>query len=230
MHRHTRSSRFIELPITMHDDIETQDLLDRLGTVGYKVYRKICPLLLTDAYHKRNRNFTTVWGQDDGGNDRKRQVCDIDHAQKPQGLKNLTTWLRTLLPTCTSIKWGVLVSSPGCKAQGAHADYHPQQLASIPVAYRPLLCLAATMDNTKLLIWPGMFIDNIVDKARPCEKEMIHLDAGDVLIFRGDLIHAGAAYNILNVRYHGLIEMCVVDSKPWKIFKQSSAVRSMILY
>ena len=39
------------------------------------------------------------------------------------------------------------------------------------------------------------------------EEEEIPLNAGDVLVFRGDLIHAGAAYDARNVRIH-----CYIDS------------------
>jgi len=56
-----------------------------------------------------------------------------------------------------------------------------------------LAMIIALQDNTKLHIYPF---------GRGGEEIIIALNAGDVLIFRGDLIHAGAEYTGRNVRIH----------------------------
>ena len=35
-----------------------------------------------------------------------------------------------------------------------------------------------------------------------CDKVLLELEQGDVLVFRGDMVHAGAAYESRNVRMH----------------------------
>ena len=60
-----------------------------------------------------------------------------------------------------------------------------------------LAMLIALQDGTQLHVCP-------FDKDG--KEETITLNAGDVLIFRGDLIHAGAEYGELNVRIHVYID------------------------
>lgn len=85
--------------------------------------------------------------------------------------------------------WVAIQSLPGCEGQPAHTDYPPmpgQADADVPLAV-----LVALMPDTRLCVWP--------QSRRPKE---VHLLPGDVLVFRGDLVHAGAAYANENVRLH----------------------------
>ena len=83
----------------------------------------------------------------------------------------------------------VLHSKPGCKRQRFHYDYNPEEIRTL--RKKPQGVLIATEDNT--------FLD--------LENEKISLDASDMVIFDGDLMHAGSAYERSNTRLH-----CYLDS------------------
>jgi ectoine hydroxylase-related dioxygenase (phytanoyl-CoA dioxygenase family) len=53
-------------------------------------------------------------------------------------------------------------------------------------------------------VWPGAIR---FDTSRKFKHLQIKLQAGDVLIFRGDLVHGGAAVHEANVRIHAYMEV-----------------------
>ena len=69
--------------------------------------------------------------------------------------------------------------------------------ARAPWANAHLAVITALQDGTKLHIYP-------FDRGGECE--MRRLNKGDVLVFRGDLIHFGAEYDKLNIRIHSYID------------------------
>jgi hypothetical protein len=105
----------------------------------------------------------------------------------------------------------LLRSLPGCTRQLAHTDYIPdEELLSCSPEERPLLCVFALEDNTKLVVWPESqkLIHGRGRSLKPIEPKVVWLDAGDAIVFRGDLVHAGAEYETDNLRLH-----CYIDSK-----------------
>lgn len=54
----------------------------------------------------------------------------------------------------------------------------------------PLACLVALMDDTAFDVWPGAIR---FDESRKIKSLQERLNAGDMLVFRGDLVHGGAA-------------------------------------
>jgi hypothetical protein len=54
----------------------------------------------------------------------------------------------------------------------------------------PLACLVALTDGTLFDVWPGAIC---FDSSRFYKPLQIKLRSGDVLIFRSDLVHGGAA-------------------------------------
>lgn len=87
----------------------------------------------------------------------------------------------------------VLHSKPGCQKQRFHYDYNPEEIRTL--RKKPQGVLIATEDNT--------FLD--------LENEKISLDASDMVIFDGDLMHAGSAYEKANTRLH-----CYLDTPTHK--------------
>jgi hypothetical protein len=61
-----------------------------------------------------------------------------------------------------------------------------------------LVMITALQHGTRLPIYPF---------GKGGEREIVELNAGDVFLFRGDLIHIGAEYTSLNIRIH-----CYIDS------------------
>ena len=81
-----------------------------------------------------------------------------------------------------------------------HADScwpNSHAAARAPWGDAHLVLIIARHDRTRLPIYP-------FDKGG--EREVVELNAGDVLIFRGDLIHCGADYAGLNIRIHSYID------------------------
>jgi hypothetical protein len=87
----------------------------------------------------------------------------------------------------------VLLSQENCKAQLPHTDYSDVTFrAALDFGNdsdmkMPLACLVALQDGTRFDVWPGAIR---FDSSRSFEHRCVILNAGDVLIFRGDLVHA----------------------------------------
>jgi hypothetical protein len=98
-----------------------------------------------------------------------------------------------------------LLSKPGCKAQLAHTDYTPATLANatdeddaarLPRCFGKWDCFD---------VWPEAirFEKNVSYK-----HMQVKLNKGDVLVFRGDLVHGGAACGeVENVRIHAYLDV-----------------------
>lgn len=79
----------------------------------------------------------------------------------------------------------VLRSLTGCQRQQWHTDFDPRTCQS--AATMPLGILLALQDDTYFHV---------------LDEEVFTMERGDVLIFSGDTVHAGAAYEKTNVRIH----------------------------
>ena len=101
----------------------------------------------------------------------------------------------------------ILESLPGCQQQQYHTDYDVTELARLATRPEdmPLGILIALEDHTKLMV-KGLARLTATGGPRHRPGFAVNLDKGDVLIFRGDLIHAGAAYTRRNVRLHTFID------------------------
>lgn len=95
----------------------------------------------------------------------------------------------------------VLMSQENCKQQTWHTDYDVETVSNIHV--KPLGVLLALQDET--------FFEEYPDKKHT-------LRAGDILIFEGDVVHAGAAYERENVRVHAYIDSNEVARLPNKTY------------
>jgi ectoine hydroxylase-related dioxygenase (phytanoyl-CoA dioxygenase family) len=111
-------------------------------------------------------------------------------------------------------EWNVLQSLPGCKSQQPHTDYVPteqfiKKMNELDTQENhrkmPLLCLVALEPNTYLDVWENStrLITSSEDILSPDPVlNRLCLQAGDVLLFRPDLIHAGSSYVEENIRLH----------------------------
>ena len=89
-----------------------------------------------------------------------------------------------------------LKSIADCPEQPKHADSAPEaSLRDKDPTDVPLAVLYAIEPNTKLKVWR---FDQI--------STLIILQPGDLVIFRGDLAHAGCQYNMDNIRLHAYID------------------------
>jgi hypothetical protein len=150
-------------------------------------------------------------------NDKKRMQLSLDKINDGEALERLKTQLRErlnlVLPQHKVDSMVALLAKSGCKAQLAHTDYSPKTLANVLSLEHddkmPLSCLVALTDGTLLDVWPYAVR---FDKSRTYKPMQIRLCAGDVLIFRGDLVHAGAAYGEeANVRIHAYLDVVGIE-------------------
>jgi len=90
----------------------------------------------------------------------------------------------------------MLESLPGCKQQRPpHWDFDQPLLADMDDDEIPLSVVVALEAGTSFHIYPpGQALDG--------DGVVISMNAGDMLIFRGDLLHAGAGYAVRNRRLH----------------------------
>lgn len=123
----------------------------------------------------------------------------------------------------------LLRSLPLCKRQQAHTDYIPDaRLKHCPPDERPLLFLFAIEDNTKLVVWPSSHkvVQGLGRTLDPIEPNVLLLQKGDAILFRADLVHAGAEYEVENIRIHCYIDSHAVPRNPnrtWIVKKHSDS-------
>lgn len=132
---------------------------------------------------------------------------DARRAQHPiDSFDLLAEWVATNFPNHQMADTVLLVSKPGgCLPQRAHTDYRKEAFCKVAV---PLCCLLALEDNTPFDTWPGAInFDSSVER----EHCTVILNRGDLLVFRGDLVHAGAAFGQRNVRIHAYLDVPGVD-------------------
>ncbi|GLE07002.1 hypothetical protein PINS_up016820 [Pythium insidiosum] len=130
--------------------------------------------------------------------DDKRHQCALSASVAAALAAELEPIWRQLLPDHRAESWFCLRSLPGGDCQVPHTDFPPSH--AVPVLdYRkvPFGLLLALESETVLLEygWNRLVADERDENA-------ITLNAGDLLLFRGDLIHAGAAYSSVNYRVH----------------------------
>jgi len=93
----------------------------------------------------------------------------------------------------------------------------------------PVNVLVALQDSTTLEVWPeshrlisSMVKSEKLGKDDCFSQTRLSLSRGDVLLFRGDLVHAGSAYDDNNVRLHCYMDMSVrIPNRTWLVDKKA---------
>lgn len=163
-----------------------------------------------------------------GRNDQRRRQCTLrSNRTLPVAmravLRSAEAFLGENSEWCggrTPSAWALLRSLPGCARQAAHADYVPTPaLCRASDAEMPLAVLVALQDETTLDVWPRSIRCIGADTEELAhypliQRHTVALSAGDVLVFRGDLVHAGSAYDAENVRLHMYLDSAHVPREP----------------
>ena len=182
--------------------------LSALHTEGYSIYRNFieCPnTVLADLQRQSSRAEAIFNGINNGSvakGDGKRRQFRLGRSKVMQPFEATLDRKLTRLSTHGHSTWVVIQSKAGCEEQPAHTDYAPQ--AGLSDDQMPLALLLAVMPNTRLHVWPRS-IRLTADSSgtvEPIAKQTIELEPGDAVLFRGDLVHAGAAYGEDNIRMH----------------------------
>ena len=107
----------------------------------------------------------------------------------------------------TAKEFRALHSQPGCRKQKLHYDYPPDECRSEgkgPGFRKPCSVILALQDGARLLVWDAATRNQIP----------VVLYAGDVLVFDGDVGHAGADYYVSNTRVHVYLDVPGIERDP----------------
>ena len=150
--------------------------------------------------------------QPDIGDGKRKQLC-IGHGPGGGSIEPFIEKFRNILYDTISSNHtryiahdlALLISEPGCQDQPAHSDWTEEALSSIANGdHYPMGCLLALEDNTAFNVWPGA---SCFDSDFSTAMLRIQLNAGDLLLFRADLIHGGASYTRRNIRLHAYLDV-----------------------
>ena len=181
---------------------------------------------------EHDRNFTVFNYNHDRGDDFKRsqthvqELKDVPAFQPLQAcisafqatLENLlvgTSYCSPQISDRRTVDWVVLHSEPGCQSQQPHTDYDPEK---VKLAERnngscavPLGVICAIEPGTMLVAYPGSHLSGQQSVSQGLGlPQIVHFEAGDLVLFRGDFVHAGAAYSSYgpgNVRLHAYLDV-----------------------
>jgi len=184
-----------------------------LHTDGYQIYSGLFAEYLTEspdtvaafsrhALSQKDTIFNNA-GLDDPANDGKRfqkhlsEIVGDEHVDEFRA--RVQNVLQDLFPYHIPNDPIILRSDAGCLQQIEHADYPPTDKLIDAGDSLPLACVIALMPNTYFEIWPGAIS---FDRVQQYERVRLTLNTGDMLKFRGDIVHAGAAFDQFNVRLH----------------------------
>jgi ectoine hydroxylase-related dioxygenase (phytanoyl-CoA dioxygenase family) len=204
---------------------------------GYTILRKwisVTPALL-DLANNKSTEADAIFNDNPANrrNDAKRRQVDL--SARHAAIQPIRTALQKAHPAHTIRDVVLLVSRPGCRRQAAHTDYVPtSELLSATDAEMPLLFLLALEDDTTLEVWPQSHLVIQGRRGGPAVRsQTVHLSAGDAILFRGDLIHAGSAYDNQNMRIHAYLDSTAVPRDPnrtYVIYKHASeSLRDLIV-
>jgi hypothetical protein len=180
--------------------------------IGYKIIHKavsIDPKFMLRV--KRGHHGALPIFNNMRGNDKKR--CSSEVLVSEIDVPGIQAVFATR-PHNMPSPWVAIHSSPGCQEQVPHVDWTPCLDESHGAD--ALSCLVALEDDTVLHVWPGShkFVRQLL--VNPSDERLtrkmdgrksLTLNKGDVVMFRSDLVHAGAAYNSNNTRLH-----CYLDA------------------
>jgi hypothetical protein len=144
-------------------------------------------------------------------NDRRRKQAPIRASNKL--VRRVRDLLKVRYPLLTPANAVLLRSEAECEDQMPHCDYEQNtKFALIDDSYIPLGVVVAIEPGTKLHVWPNSIRHPSRDTtpSQPIRRETIDIDVGDILIFRGDLTHAGASYGSTNHRVHIYVDSPMV--------------------
>lgn len=153
-------------------------------------------------------------------NDRKRTQTRLRNSD--QDICDFKTMVedkvQKYVPNLEPNNWVILKSKPGCQEQMPHCDYEPDKdWENASDNNVPYGAIVAIMPGSKIKIWEKSFFHNKntnQKQIKPIEGRIVELDPGDVFLFRGDLVHAGAVYQEINYRLHFYLDSPKIIRNP----------------
>ena len=154
-------------------------------------------------------------------NPKRHQCKELKH-RNYKCMDECVRFLGTVNAELQARQWVALRTMEGAQRQYAHTDYDPEATKPLQNNQMPLLAFIPLEDNTQLYIWnPSKGILNGTYRNVTVKPSLLTVHRGDLVIFRGDLIHAGAEWNgSPRYRLHCFFHHPLVpfpDNATWKI-------------
>lgn len=132
-------------------------------------------------------------------------------------IANFKNRLAQEVPRRTPSDLVFLESKEGCLDQPAHSDWPEEILDRLSddgtFEGLPVGCILALEDDTALNVWTDpktgdgcSCIQELFCASTTYTPTRVSLNAGDILLFRADLVHSGASYTKNNVRIHCFLD------------------------
>ena len=179
--------------------------LSQLYTLGYIILKnklKWTPSQLHNFQTLINTNTFTrsIFNNNIGRNDNMRLSCPVNVGNRVEN------FVKQLFPNKHVCDWHVIKSNAGCSRQQFHCDYKPSaQILNCEPCDMPLIMLTSLSKTAKLIVKPNSL--NYVNNVELLSEKVLEFSRGDLVVFRGDLVHCGSGYEKDNYRLH-----CYLDS------------------
>lgn len=188
------------------------------------------PTEIYDSFKEQSKYARYIFNGEKNDKKRKQMTINSKNIQINTFLKNITNKIVELVNfyNFQPSNYVLLYSKAGCSNQLAHSDYIPSK--ELEIYQTPLNAIIALESNTKLHIW-NKSINIVTEKylpVKPINRTILYLNKGDILLFRGDLIHAGSDYDIDNIRLHLYLDNNLVPRLPNRTFVISKHAKQQI--
>ena len=146
-----------------------------------------------------------------GQADEKRRQLALDFEQHPCPIA--TDIMIPALVEAKELRGGrkiptqanIIQSKPGCMQQKLHWDYDPNLLQCRPRGvWKPASVILALQEGCRIVVWD-------VAVGGPVS---VHIPPGCMLVFDGDVVHAGSWYVSSNVRVHVYLDVDGMERAP----------------
>jgi ectoine hydroxylase-related dioxygenase (phytanoyl-CoA dioxygenase family) len=216
--------------VVMKTERRIRDSIYGLHTDGFIVHKSIIDVSndLLDDIKSQAKRCDVIFNHNKKHkkNDKKRSQMALNQQSgvSKEFSDELYEFLNETYPNLMPADTVIIKSLPGCQQQMPHTDYMPTvELRDVPDDYMPLGCIVAVMPSTYLYVWPNSIRlstkpKEVTDKLKPIKPLKLELQPGDILIFRGDLVHAGSDYDTYNYRIHTYLDSPKINrryNKTW---------------
>lgn len=211
-------------------EVQMEGHLKLFWELGYAVIPGVIPTKVVASVmavverFKYDPIFASVFGE---GFDERRCQAQFP-TELCKSLRNLQMYVRRKILAPAAMEWDaqqwvVLKSLAGDGDQEPHRDFPSNEIARARASTNTIQAslMVGLMPNTRLIVFDECFGEADIRKRR-----VLEFGPGDVVIFRGDLVHAEASYEAINYRIHTTLTVKgvkwkknVTEAAPFKTFK-----------
>ncbi len=210
-----------------------QTNLEQLHTDGYVHIKKAIKIsndIHDECITQSNKKSSAIFNHNElmSKNDKKRKQTNL--STKKQNMKNFikntNEYLKTNINSKLDINnWVIIKSLPNCHGQAAHCDYaQVGNIMNVQNDLMPLSVIIALQPDTKLDVWPKSIRNSKIKMPKQINKLTLNINTGDMIVFRGDLVHAGSEYDKENYRLHAFMDSSKVprtNNRTWLIARHA---------